>query len=215
MPGWLLQALQPAAQTLRYGRLEQCEQTTVSLLLQGRLLEDRAFDTHQGQADLSHLLAALEQPTQTPGPNRLSAVHFDALLKAGRLVLGPLAGQLSQRIAALTDDPSLAYLAFAESIDRPVQRAQFLAGAPKRLIRTVHPGDWLGWAHLLGLDATPRLCHTSQDCNLAVWSATALRKVLGSSSASQQTELLQWLQTQAPGCETLSAHQWQDWLQRS
>lgn len=215
IPGWLLQAMRPAAQTLRYGRLEQCEQAAVSLLLQGRLLEDRTLDKHQGQTDLTDLIAALAQPSQIPGPNRLNVVHFEALLQAGRLALGPLAGKLSQRIAALTDDPSLAYLAFSESIELPVQRAQFLAGAPKRSSRTVNPGDWLGWAQLLGLESQPRTCQSSQDCSLAVWSADALRKALSTSTASQQTELLQLLRAQAPGCETLSAIQLQGWLQNS
>ncbi|MDD2882516.1 MAG: mechanosensitive ion channel family protein [Rhodoferax sp.] len=215
IPAWLLLALRPAAQTLRYGRLEQCEQSAVSLLLQGRLLEDRATDTQQDQADLKNLLAALEQPTQVPGSNRLSAQHFESLLQAGRLALGPLAGQLSQRIAALTDDPSLAYMAFSESIDLPVQRELFLAGAPKRSSRTVRPGDWLGWGHLLSLDAEPRACHASQDCTLAVWSADALRRALSQSTASQQTELLQLLRAMAPGCESLSATHLQGWLQNS
>ena len=215
MPAWLLQALESSALTLHYGRFEQCSKPAVSLLLQGRLHEDRPVDKPQTRAALIDLLVSLERNPRVAGPGRLSGEHFEALLQAGSLALGPLARQLSQRIASLTDDPSLAYRAFAESIESPVQRKQFLAGAPKRTRRTLYPGDWLGWAHLLGLEAEPRACHASRDSSLHVWSADAMRKAWSQGTAAEQIQLLQWLRVRAPGCENLSASRLRNWLQSS
>lgn len=215
LPAWLSQALRPSALTLRFGRLEQCNRLGVCLLLEGRLYQDRACDQQQSQAALTALLASLEHAPLVSGPSLLSAAHLQELQHAGRLALGPLAGPLTDRIAALTDAPGLAYLALAESIEAPVLRAQFLAGAPEHSSRTVRPGDWLGWAQLLGLDSEPKACHASRASKLLVWPAAALREALGSCTSAQAAELLQLLRTQAPDCEALSASRLQAWLQDS
>lgn len=209
----LQQALSASAQTLRYGRFERCDSAVVAFVGQGRLSEDRPLGVEQAEAAFRVLMAELERTPVAAGMNRLNQDVYQRLLHEGSLALGPLAGNLCQRIAALTADPYLAYRAFAESVTQPEQRAQFLAHIPAHPARILGEGDWLGWAYMLGLESDIKPCHASQGCTLMVWSSAALRSALNAAPVAELTALANMLREQAPGCETLNVQRLQTWLQ--
>jgi hypothetical protein len=209
----LQQTLAASARTLRYGRFERCDSAAVALVSQGRLSEDRPLDGAQAEAAFLGLMAELERTPNIAGVSRLNQDVYQRLLHEGSLALGPLAGNLCQRIAALTADPCLAYRAFAESISQQEQRAQFLANTPAHPTRTLREGDWLGWAYMFGLESEIKSCRASQGCTLLVWSPGMLRAALSTASHAELAALVQMLREQAPGCETLNVQRLQTWLQ--
>ncbi|MDD0839588.1 mechanosensitive ion channel [Curvibacter sp. HBC61] len=209
----LRQALQRQAQTLRYGRHERCEGPSLRLLVAGRLRETRPLAEAEASGDLALLLAALADPAAVPGPSRrLEHEVYQALVAQARQVLGPVAPSLCEPIAALTEDPWLAWQALAQAIPEPEARARFLQHAPPHSNRVLHPGAWVGWAHALGLEPSARECRVSQGCTVLVWSADTLRALLRQASGQDQAALLQHLRRQATGCAGLTATHWLAWL---
>lgn len=224
LPSGLRQALLQSARIQRYGRYEQLSSQPLSggrglgvaLLLQGRLQENRRLDETLSRQALQTLLDELETTQPMGRDGRLGQGAQQSLLQAGSLALGPLAAPLCQRIAQLTDDPWLAFQAFARAIPNPQARALFLQQGPAQALRVLHAGEWLGWAQLLGLEKSPGSCgQTLQDCQLLVWSNEGLRhtlsqfqQALGAHAQAQDwAPLVELLREQAPGCETLDQAQ--------
>lgn len=224
LPSGLRQALLQSARIQRYGRYEQlaCKPQSggrgfgVALLLQGRLQENRVLDDTLSKQALKTLLDELET-TQPLGRNwRLGQGAHQRMLQAGSLALGPMAASLCQRIAQLTDEPWLAFQAFASTIPDAQARALFLQQGPAQPLRVVHAGEWLGWAQLLGLEKSESSSgQTLQDCQLLVWSNEGLlhtlrqfQQALGAHAQAQDwAPLVELLREQAPGCEALDQTQ--------
>ena len=121
--------------------------------------------------------------------------------------LGPMARNLCEQIATLTEDPFLAYRAFAQSIPQPEQRQRFLANAPAQPSVVLHAGDLFGWANVLGLEAEPPVLRVTQGCSMLCWREEALCAALREVGAEQQQDLVSWLVRLAPGCEHLALGQ--------
>jgi len=204
-PG-LVHQLTRHGRVVEYGYGERCPARTPSLILRGRLRIHRPIDPVRLQPELSALLAALESPeSPSPGECQLSQADFDRLQREATLVLGPLAFGLCERIAALTDDPWLAYRAAAQSIPGESQREHFLARAPAHSHTSLHEGDWFGWAHALGQGEESSECLASQDTALLVWSGQALTGLLAGLGESEREELADRLRQRGVGCSELSA----------
>lgn len=211
----LQRVLLSSAQTLHYGPFERCDSAGVSLVLQGRLTEERPIGAQQAQTSFLALMNEIEQAHNVTGHRRLSMMVYQDLLREGTLALGPLAHDLCQRISTHTADPHMAYRAFAESIPQSAQRARFLARAPSQPNRAVGEGDWLGWAFVLGLEPALLECRASHGCTLLKWSPAVLRTALHAARSEELEALTRLLSDRVPGCEGLNTVQLQSWVHRA
>ncbi len=211
----LQRSLLSSAQTLHYGPFERCDSAGVSLVLQGRLTEERPMGAQQAHTSFVALMHEIEQAPHATGERRLSMVVYQDLLREGTLALGPLAHDLCQRIATHTADPHMAYRAFAESIPQPAQRERFLAKAPKQPNRAVGEGDWLGWAFVLGLEPAMPECRASNGCTLLRWSPAVLRAALDAAPWEELEALARLLGERMPDCGGLTTAQLQAWVLRA
>lgn len=202
------QALRDSPHMLRYGPLERWDREAVALVLEGSLYEARPMEATEREGAFRTLMQAMETSGDIHGPLHLDRATHQELLHEGTVALGPLAYALCQRIATLTADPHLAYRAFAQSIPHAAQREQFLAKAPPQTHRLLREGDWLGWAHVLGLEVPPRECRAaSQGCTLLTWPGSTIRQTLALLPDPQQEALAQRLRNGMPGCAELAPEQ--------
>ena len=199
---------------LRYAAEERCDPFLAGVLLDGRLREERAPDPQRVEAALRALLAEVARLLRgagrsgsAPGQLQLSHEVFQTLLAHASRALGPMARNLCEQIATLTEDPFLAYRAFAQSIPQPEQRQRFLANAPAQPSVVLHAGDLFGWANVLGLEAEPPVLRVTQGCSMLCWREEALCAALREVGAEQQQDLVSWLVRLAPGCEHLALGQ--------
>ena len=126
--------------------------------------------------------------------------------------LGPIARNLCEQIATLTEDTFLAYRAFAQSIPQPKQRQRFFANAPAQPSVVLHAGNLFGWANVPGVEAETPVVRVTQGCSMFCWSEEALRAALVEVDTEQQQDLVNWLNRLAPGCEHLGLGQLRDRL---
>ena len=214
----LQDALLACAQTLRYGPSERCDSRMVALVQHGSLMENRALDAQRSHATIAELVSQVERPVSSftssdssAAPRLSPAIGLDLLRKA-TLTLGPLAHDICRRVATLTADPHIAYHAVAAFIPEPRQRAAFLNHAPTQPNRSLAPGDWLGWAHALDLEADIPVCRVSEACTLLIWSPAVLREALQGASTAELDTLAAVLRDGAPGCAGLRVPQLTAWL---
>lgn len=210
-PG-LPRRLADCARTVHYAQFERCDSGALALVVQGRVAEARPVEAQRLESTFRALIDDISKASGVSGVRRLGEENYQALLVEGSLALGPLAHNLCRRIAALTDDPHLAYRALAESIPDPAQRRQFLEQAPPQTNRIVHAGDWLGWPHVLGLEADVLACRAGNCCTLLVWPAATLRHALAAAAPEAVERLAAALRSQAPGCAGLDAPRLRLWL---
>jgi hypothetical protein len=212
----LQQALQDSGRRQRYARGEKLDGDVVALVLQGTLHQSLP-DEQQESAALQRLLAQLADIGGIggigglggkPGPSRLPQEQRLALIDDAKLVLGPIAHPLCERIAALTDDPFLAYHALAQSLPDSAHRAALLAKCPAHPIRLVHKGGWLGWTQALGLESQSKSQSTLEShrpvpdeaqagnggCELFVWARSDLRAALASATSADLKQLVAQVQ---------------------
>nr|WP_315399895.1 mechanosensitive ion channel family protein [uncultured Duganella sp.] len=208
----LEQALVDGGRRQHYARREKLGGDGVALVLQGMPQLTSKPDQRHDDAALRVLMAELSTLGGKPAPSRLAPEQRAALLNDAKLVLGPLAHPLCERIAALTEDPSLAYRALAQSCPEPAQRAALLAKAPPHSVRSLRKGDWLGWTQALGL--SPALeAHAGDDgCELFTWSTPELRAALASATSDDLRQIVERAQAGASTGEPFSLAQLEDWL---
>ena len=95
--------------------------------------------------------------------------------------MGPLSDRLCERIASGTDDPWVAYQAFAAFVQPAGRCQEFLKHAPRESQRTLPAGSWLG--------ADPGQFSARENCTLLVWSAEEFRQALRGASAAAVPQL--------------------------
>ena len=197
----------------RYGRDERCDEAGVALLIEGQVRETRWTWESDANAELEQIVLALAAPTGLAGgPIGLQQTHFDALLRHGTSVLGPVARQLCERIGTLTEDPWLAWHAFGRQIADSDQRTDFLAHAPNETVRALHEGDWLGWHAALGIEHAPHERRARGHCTFLAWDANTLRRLVREAAADDQDRLLEYLRLHADGCQSLDNARFEAWL---
>ena len=157
-----------SAQIRRYARHERFRERGVSLILEGSLSEPRA--PTDAAVELKEVLARV---TRAPGDDtrhsRLDYESFHSLEALGVNYVGPMAGTLCRRIAQATDDPWVAYRAFAAFIPEGSQRDEFLMQAPRESLRLMRAGAWLGLASQpAGYDVL-RLYRAHENSTLLSW----------------------------------------------
>lgn len=209
IPVPLRSSLLACARHLHYGQEESCSGAMIGVVLEGRLREVRERSPAETEAALTTLLAALDTslgPLDLQAPALgLSMAEYQPMLQQAILALGPLARNLCQRVASLTEDPYLAYRAVARSIPDFDARARFLALAPLQPVRTINPGDWFGWPLALGLESAAPPCHARQSSRLLVWHPDDLAKCLRSADDEELAAFASHLLQHAAGCSALSA----------
>lgn len=212
LPEAVTQPLLRAAQQRAYGPREACPTQGVCLVLGGRLREDRPLEAPRAEQALRTLLLAQSQLTVPLGePPLLDDAALRHLLHEASLALGPVAHSLCQRLAALTDDAWLAWRAVAESLPDAVRRADFLARGPAQSSRALLPGDWLGWARVLGQEPESVPSQAVQGSTLLVWTPEALRGSLRHVPDADLIELARLLRVTAPGCESVDGDVLRRW----
>jgi small-conductance mechanosensitive channel len=207
-----IQILLDASTTMQYGPKEAIDTHTASLVLQGRLHESMHAPDPSQVATLHDLVSKLPLTLPSVEARQLGSAHYQTLLAQGSLALGPLARNVIDRIATLTDDPYLAYRAFAQALPLE-QQDDFLAQAPQEAHRTLSIGDWLGWPHALGLNRPSKPCHALQCCTMLTWPDTALRSAMRLLSAPQRQLLVQALNLRQPEAAHIDKALWDQWLQ--
>jgi small-conductance mechanosensitive channel len=186
----LQQALLDSGRGQHYARREKLGNDMIALVVQGRpQLTSRPDQEHDGAA-LRTLMAELSRIGAKPASSRLAPDHSAALLNDAKLVLGPLAHPLCERIAALTEDPSLAYRVLAHSCADPAHRASLLAKAPQGSLRSLCKGDWLGWTQALGLSAPLEAHAGDEGCELFIWSKADLRATLATATVDDLKQVM-------------------------
>lgn len=208
----LQQRLLDSGRRHHYARREQLAGGMIALVLQGSLQLASRPDPQYDEAALQRLLAELSSVGQQPGPSRLAPAQRAALLNDAKLVLGPLAHPLCERIAALTENPLLAYRALAQSCSHPAQRSALLAKAPPHSLRSLRQGDWLGWTQALGGSAALVAQAGEEGCELFSWSAADLRAALAGATADDLHELLAQARRGTGGGRAFTQAQLTDWL---
>lgn len=133
------------AQIRRYARHERYRERGVSLILEGSLSEPR--EPIDAAVELKEALARV---TKAPGDDTLhSRLDYETshnLETLGINYAGPMAEALCRRVAQATDDPWVAYRAFAAFLPEGAQRDEFLMQAPRKSLRLLRAGAWLGLA---------------------------------------------------------------------
>ena len=196
----------------RYGPDERCARALAGVVVQGRLVEDRLPEPGQRARDLAALRERVAaNPVAGADTPLMPPESFDRFLGLGALAIGPLAHSLCPRIAACTDDVSLAHEVLAESIADGERRQAFLSQAGTRPTTRIGAGAWFGWPALLGLEDDEPVCRAARECAVFVWDADALRGILLRASASDLQSLAELLQARAAGTAELSAERLRAW----
>ncbi len=209
----LRQRLLDAARLQHYGRHEKCPGDTLKLLVKGRLRQPQAHSEAETGAELQQLVDALASTQDgSPSLRMLEQNQFNALLHHGSLALGPVAQSLCERIASLTDDPWLAWHAYAHAIKDSATRQAFLRHAPAQATRALHPGAWLGWSLVLARGPADE-SYASQHCSLLSWEPGVFKAILRQAHEEDRARLLQDLQQHASGCAELKMPQLNAWLE--
>ncbi len=216
LPAPLQEALLAAGRTQRYGPAELCQRGLAGLLVQGTLFDDRLPDATQRQ----HELAALRtQVAADPAPAtesvRMSPENFDLFVHRGALAIGPLAHSLCLRIAAYTDDLSLAHEVFADAIQNSERKKAFMAQMPPQSKIRLEAGAWFGWSSMFGLEDLAHRCRAAEECAVFVWTDADVRHLLTRTTAQEVQAFSQFLQRRSPACEVLSSAHLQAWAANS
>ncbi|MEC5387911.1 mechanosensitive ion channel family protein [Uliginosibacterium sp. H3] len=210
-PG-LVDRLGATAKRYRYGQYETISTKVAAVVLSGRVRE-------QYPAGDAAATAALQRVLQF-GPE---SVHLESCLPRHKLeqlisdaaqIIGPLGQSLATGYAAVTDDLWLAYHAIAAGISNPEQREAFLARGPAQASRGLTAGGVLGWANVFELLPSAIPGHATQDCELLVWNASTLRKLLQAASEADRQSLLVCLQRLHSACDKLDMQTIDSWITR-
>ena len=208
----LQEALLAAGRMQRYGPAELCQRGLAGFLAQGTLFDDRLPDATERQRDLEALrthVAADSTPTNEPV--RMSTENFDLFVRRGALAIGPLAHSLCLRIAAYTDDLSLAHEVFADAIQNGERKKSFMEQMPPRSNIRLEAGAWFGWSSMLGLEDLEHRCSAKEECAVFVWAEADLRPLLAQATAQEVQAFTQFLQKRSSACERLSSTHLQAW----
>jgi len=212
----LSDSLLALAVDIRYGQNEHCDGRLLSLVLEGQLREQHPGGAASFDEAVNALIAAIEEQggvaPADAGKRRLSEGEFRPLLERATLVIGPLARNLCESVAALTSDAFLAYRAVAASIPAGEARERFLDLGPQAPLRLIQPGDWIGWPHALGRETTPPDCEASQDCRLLVWTRDDFAAALAVAGEEDLAILADQLARHAAGCEGLGPDDLRAWI---
>lgn len=166
-----------SAQVRRYARHERFRERGVSLILEGGVTEPRA--PTDAAVELDEVLARV---TRSVGDDtfhsRLDYESVHSLEALGVNYVGPMAGKLCRRIAEATDDPWIAYRAFAAFIPAGSSRDGFLMQAPHESLRLMRAGTWLGLeSPPAGYDVL-RLYRAHENSTLLSWHVEDFRVAL-------------------------------------
>lgn len=208
----LQQALLACGRHQHYARHERIDSSMIALVMQGTLQMKSPPDQQRDSAALKALLVQLSERRGIQGPSRLTQEQRTALTDDAKLVLGPLAHLLCESIAALTDDPFLAYHALAHSSIDQTHREKLLDKAPAFPMLPLRKGDWLGWTKALGIAAQADVRAGNEGCKLFVWTQSDLRNALASIASGELKELVEQIQTSADGGEKLTLEGLENWI---
>jgi hypothetical protein len=206
----LVDRLTASARRYRYGQHETVSPRIAAIVMGGRLREECSVEEIDTDAALQRVLRF--GPESAGGESCLPGDKLNSLMSNATQAIGPLAQSLVRGYAAVTDDPWLAYHAIAAGISDTDRRADFLLHSPARPSRGITAGGMLGWPTILGLTPAPIRCHATQDCELLIWNAATLRKVLGSASESELASLVTLLRRHQPGCSELDQARLAKWI---
>jgi hypothetical protein len=163
------QQLLQSARVRRYGRGERFRNEGIGLIVEGSV--NRVRPVSEAAASVEDLVASVTgTPALAGQQRRLDYISYLRLHSLGPNYVGPLSDRLCERIASGTDDPWMAYQAFAAFIEPAERRQDFLKHAPRESQRTLPAGSWLG--------ADPGQLSARENCALLVWSAGQFRQAL-------------------------------------
>jgi len=152
----------------RYARHESYRERGVSLILEGSLSEPRA--TTDAAAELKEVLALVTNgAADDTRHSRLDYESFHNLEALGINYMGPMAGTLCRRVAQATDDPWVAYRAFAAFLPEGARRDDFLMQAPRESLHLMRAGVWLGLASQPTGHDELRLYRAHENSTLLSW----------------------------------------------
>jgi len=129
----------------------------------------------------------------------------------GALAIGPLAHSLCLRIAAYTDDLSLAHEVFADAIHNSERKKAFMEQMPPQSKIRLEACAWFGWSSMLGLEDPAHRCRAVEECTVFVWTEAEVRHLLAQSSPPDLQAFTQFLQRYSPACEELPSTHLQAW----
>ena len=177
-----------SAQIRRYSRHECFRERGISLILEGSLGEPRA--PTDAAVELEGVLAEV---TQGAGEHtRHSRLDYESIHKLEALgvnYVGPMAATLCRRIAQATDDPWVAYRAFAAFLPEDGQRDAFLRQAPRESLRLMHAGVWLGLAAQAAERDVLCLYRAHENSTLFSWTKEDFSAALGAGGSYASSPL--------------------------
>ncbi len=175
-----------ASSVRRYCAGESVIVNGLARVIEGHVRVQRALSPEAFEQELARIARRLDA-TETPSAALLQAASLEALVHSATIALGPVAHELCAQVAALTDDPYLAWHAIASAVPDPEARARMLARAPAGPSWRLGAGQWLGWAQQLGLAAGPENATATSDSLVQFWSAQTLRAQLTQGGAGLRT----------------------------
>jgi hypothetical protein len=167
-----------AGRLRRYGQGERyCGERGVALILQGVMSASRSAD--DAASELDEVLAEIAQVSagvrvRTSDTRRLDLSSYQSLMTLGTRYAGPVSHRLCDRIASVTDDPWIAYRAFASFLPEANRREEFLASAPRRSSRSMPVGSWIRADPDDTVRAASQSYRAQTSCTLLVWNDPAL-----------------------------------------
>jgi hypothetical protein len=189
------QQLLQSARVRRYGRGERYRDEGVGLIVEGSM--NRARPVTEAAAPVQDLIASVTGPPALAArQRRLDYISYLQLRSLGPHYVGPLSDRLCECIASGTDDPWVAYQAFAAFVQDAQRRQDFLQHAPRDSQRTLPAGSWLGVDAGSAASAAPglaRQCSARENCTLLVWSAADFRQALNDAPAGAAPHLVSLL----------------------
>lgn len=176
-------ALVAAGRILRFGPGEAIPADVPGILTHGLVQEDVLAE----EFDLGQALAALDTPSGGGSVRgRLGASAQAEIAKQATPFLGPLATVLVATFGAVTEDPYVVYHAIARRISAEKDRIKFLSGAPPLPVRRLGPGEVVGFAGILGLEAPGARRRTvPAETTLVVFSREGLAELLATPEAGE------------------------------
>jgi hypothetical protein len=182
------QQLLRRARVRRYGRGERYRDEGVGLIVEGSM--NRIRPVSEAAASVEELVASVTgTPALAGQQRRLDYISYLRLHSLGPNFVGPLSDRLCERIASGTDDPWVAYQAFAAFVQEAGRRQEFLKHAPRESQRTLPAGSWLGVAPDSGASGLARQLSARENCTLLVWSAAEFRLALDGAPAGAVSQL--------------------------
>jgi hypothetical protein len=128
------QQLQQSARVRRYGRGERLRGEGVGLIVEGSM--NRVRPVSEAAASVGDLIASITgTPALAGQQRRLDYISYLRLHSLGPNYVGPLSDRLCERIASGTDDPWVAYQAFAAFVQPAGRCQEFLKHRANRSAR--------------------------------------------------------------------------------